>query len=118
MATPNRKVALIIISAVAVFIVIGFAWTVGDIELRLWRNGKVAQALAQSLEVRFPGGGFRGAASYKDERVYIVVANRFDQTVRDDVETWLRKEKGEHKIAPQIRLRFAGDDLGKDVIID
>jgi hypothetical protein len=118
MATTNRKVALVILSTVVVFVVIGLAWPVADIELRLWRNGKVAQALAGALEVQFPGGGFQGAASYKDERVYIVVANRLDQAVRDDVEIWLRKEKGELHIAPQVRLRFVGDELGKEVTID
>ncbi len=106
------------LSAVAALVIVGLAWPVVDIELRLWRNGRIAQELIQALEVRFPGVGFRGAASYKDEVVYIMVVSHLDQSYRAQVEAWLRTAKGERSIAPQIRLRFVEDGLERDVVVD
>ena len=100
MASPYRKIVFVVLFALMIFVVLGFAWPLVNIQLRLWRNGKIAQGLAQSLEARYPGIGFRGAASYKDEVVYVVVVNRLNPEDLDEVETWLRKAKREQKIAP------------------
>ncbi len=105
----QMRFAALALAAVAIAAVL--LWPVVDIELRLWRNGAIADRLAASLHSRFPAVGFRGAASYKDEVVYIVVFDHVDGPTRGEIERWLRAEKAERKIAPEIRLRFAGDSL-------
>jgi hypothetical protein len=59
---------------------------------------------------------FRGAASYKEEVIYISVIDHVEEAIRRNVEERLRREREELGIGPEIRLRFIGDDL-PDVII-
>jgi hypothetical protein len=96
-------------------VIVTFVWPLVSIQLRLSRNGKIAQQLVHSLEARFPGINFRGAANYEREVIYISVADRLDEATRLDVERWLREQKIEQKITPQIWLRFEGEDVYKQL---
>jgi hypothetical protein len=116
MAIHTRKIGCAILVVVAVLVVVWPVWTIVSIELRLWLNGKIAHELVQELGVQYPGVDFRGGASYKDERVVIVVFSRLDQADQDKVESWLRAVKRDRKIAPQIRLRFIPDQSFEDDI--
>jgi hypothetical protein len=53
---------------------------IAQIQLRLSRNGKIANQLVEGLEAQFPESGFDGVASYEREIVYIHVHNRLDES--------------------------------------
>ncbi|CEF49246.1 unnamed protein product [uncultured bacterium] len=117
MVSLQRKlpgVALLVLVAV---VVTGVTWPIVAGQLRLSRNGKIAHQLEELLEARFPGIGFRGAASYEREVIYISVVNRLADADREGVERWLRVQQIEQQIAPDIWLRFESDDPDKEVII-
>jgi hypothetical protein len=115
--TLHRKLPVIALIALMASVVIGVGWPLASIQLRLSRNGKIAHQLVESLEAKFQGKNFRGAASYEREVIYIRVGNGLDDADREDVERWLRVQQIEQQIAPEIRLRFEKDDPDKEVII-
>ena len=84
------------------------------IHFRLSRNGAIAKQLAESMEAQFPGVEIRAAAAYNREEVYVIIVSESNERKRAEFERWLRNQKVEREIAPQIRLRFQGDeDNGK-----
>jgi hypothetical protein len=89
-------------------------WPLVTIQLRLSRNGAAARRLVESLHSRFPNVDFRGAASYEREVIYLTVFDHVDETIRREVEQWLRQEKIEQQIMPEIHLRFL-DDASEDL---
>jgi hypothetical protein len=95
----------------AVAVLVFLVWPVATIQLRLSRNGAIARQLAEALHTRFPGADFRGVASYEREVIFISVLNRVDESVRRDVEEYLRAEKTERRIELEIWLRFLGDEV-------
>jgi|SRR5579884_1154999 len=111
------RIFLIGVIAVLILLIISLIWQYVEIDHRLSRNGKIARQLVEALEIRFPGSEFGGAASYEREIIYIHVRNHLDESKRQDVETWLRKQKNEQKIEPQIWLRFDQDTGDNDIII-
>jgi hypothetical protein len=118
MAAPYRKLLAIFVIALLAFVIIGgFIWPLVSIQLRLSRNGRIAHQLVESLQARFPKSEFGGAASYEREIIYIQVRNRLNQGERREIETWLREQKNEQKIAPQIWIRFLEDKEDNDIII-
>jgi hypothetical protein len=116
-AIPHSKLLRFVLLAPLVFVILGVTWHLADIQLRISRNGKVAQQLVESLEARFPGIRFRGAVSYEREVIYISVVNRLDEADREEVERWLREQQIEHRITPQIWLRLESGDPDKVVVI-
>ena len=100
MATLHRKLLRVFSILLVILVIVSVIWPFVSIQLRLSRNGKIAHQLVESLEARFPGSQFGGAASYESEIIYITALNRFDEAERQDVETWLRKQQIEQKIAP------------------
>jgi hypothetical protein len=106
-----------VLLVVLVFVVIGFIVPMVSIQLRLSRNGKIARQLAESLTASFPGIRFYGAASYEKEVIYICVVNRLDEADRQEVERWVREQKAEQNIAPEIWIRFENEDLDKEIVV-
>ena len=107
----NSRLRFWPLAVVAVAVLVFLAWTPVSIQLRLSRNGAVAQRLVESLRARFPGVNFRGAASYEREVIYISVVDHVEEAIRSEVEQVLHQEKAEHCLEPEIRLRFVGDGL-------
>jgi hypothetical protein len=97
--------------AIAALVFLGFVWPLVRIQFRLSRNGAISRQLVESLHSRFPGVDFRGGASYEREVIYISVFEHVDETIRREVEQWLREEKSKQHIAPEIYLMFVGDGL-------
>jgi hypothetical protein len=112
-----RHVVVAVVYALLAYLAISLGWMFIRIELRLSRNGTIAQQLETSLEARFPECKFRGVASYEKEVIYINVLNRLDKAKWHEIETWLREEKIEQKIDPQIWLEVAIDS-DNIIIID
>jgi hypothetical protein len=108
-AGHRRWLRFLLIALVVLGIVVFLVWPLVSIQLRLSRNGAIARQLVQSLQARFPGISFGGAASYESEVIYIHVADRVDEPTRRDIEQWLRGQKTEQKILPEVWLRFADD---------
>ena len=99
------------LAVVAVGVLVFLIWPIVTIQLRLSRNGATARQLVESLHSRFPSVDFRGAASYEQEVIYITVFDRVDATLRHDAEQYLRSEKADRHIEPELLLRFVGNDL-------
>ena len=121
MAAHHRKLLRILpvlLPALAILVIVSLIWQILGGPLRVDRNARLAHQLVESLENRFPGAEFGGAASYDGEVIYLTVINRLDAPERVEVETWLRNQKIEQKIAPRISLRFLVDKEENDIIID
>jgi hypothetical protein len=116
MTLLHRNSLYVFAFAAAVVVVLGIILPFVQFQLRLSRNGKIAQQLVQSLEERFPAVAFRGGASYEQERIGIRVMSHLDGAGRQEVESWLRTQRIERKIAAEICLDCA-DDLEKPIII-
>jgi hypothetical protein len=61
------------------------------------------------LEARFPGISFQVAPSYEREVIGVSVEDSLDMQSRHAVEHWLREQKMEQQIAPEIWLRFSDE---------
>jgi hypothetical protein len=82
------------------------------IAYRLSTNGAVAKELVESLKNQYPGATIHGGASYERESITITVVDGIDKKSRPELERWLRQEKNERKISPEIWLRFpSGEDF-------
>lgn len=114
--TGRRRWLHFLAIALAVLGAAPFVWQIVSIQLRLSRNGAIAQRLVESLHARFPGVAFRGGASYESEVIYITVVELVDEATRGDVERWLRGQKIEQKIVPEIWLRFSDDTVDDNTI--
>src|SRR6516165_9359446 len=79
-------------------------WMLATISLRLSRNGAIASQLLESLNQRFPGAVFRGGPSYEREVIYITVQRGLDRALWQEVEQFVRAQKAEKGIAPEIEL--------------
>lgn len=101
---PSLTILLVLLVIAAPFI-----WTLASIQLRLSRNGAIANRLVESLHARFPGLDIRGVASYEREVLYISVIGHVEEAPRQDIEQWLRGQKDEQKIAAVIWLRVLDD---------
>ena len=92
-------------------VILAFAWAVGvfvTIQLRLARNGAVAQAIVEALHNDYPGVRFRGGASYERETICISVVEGQDKLDREDLDRWLRAKRIDERIQPVIWLTFTG----------
>jgi hypothetical protein len=118
MTTLPRSLLFGLLFILLLSVGIAFIGPLVSIQLRLARNGKIAHQLVQSLETRFPGIRVRGAASYEREVIYLSVGNHLDEAARTEVERWLREQKTEQTIAPQIWLRFEDDAFDQEIIIN
>jgi hypothetical protein len=112
----RRWLRFLLMVLVVLVVVVFLVWPIVSIQLRLSRNGAIAHRLVESLHARFPGITFQGAASYEREIIYITVVNHVDEASRRDVEQWLREEKNEQKIVPEIWLRFSDDSVDDNTI--
>jgi len=97
-------IAIVLLSVVAVL-----AWPFVRIQYRLSRNGAITRQLAEALHSRWPSVDIRGAASYEREIIYITAFDQLDEATRHDMEQWLREQKTERRIEPEIQLRFMGN---------
>jgi hypothetical protein len=84
-----------------------------SIQLRLRRNWPVSTQLAAELQERHPAVEFGGAASYKEEVIYVSVRGRLDEAGRRDVEEWLHARRRELRIGPKLLLRYLDEDIDK-----
>lgn len=91
-----------ILAVVAMIVVI----PIGEVYSRLSRNGATARQLAEGLKARFAGVEVQGRPSYESEVVYITIQSDLAMERRREVEQWLREQKTNHHIAPEIWLRF------------
>ncbi len=97
---------------------VGVLATLASIQLRLWRNGAIAEQLVKRLDTTFPVAKFRGGAGYNREVVYIAVTDGADKVDGKEVEDWLREKKNTEKIAPQIVLSLTGSFDPQSILID
>jgi hypothetical protein len=103
---------VLMVAGVAAFLV----WPFVTIRLRLSKNSAISRQLVQALQTRFPGVSFRGAASYEMEVIYIDVGGPVDEPTRREVEQWLREQKTEQEIRPEVWLGF-GEDFDESTTI-
>jgi hypothetical protein len=80
------------------------------VQLRHSKNGAIANQLVESLSQRFPRTTLRGLAKRGRDVVFITVVWSFDAANQRDIEEWLRAQKAERGIAPEIWLSFWHDD--------
>jgi|SRR5579871_236991 len=92
-----------------IVIVASVVWQIVSIQLRLSRNRAIADRLVESLHSRFPDITFHGGPSYEREVIYININEHLDKATKREIEQWLRQQKAEQKIAPEIELRFSED---------
>lgn len=86
-----------------------------SIQLRLRRNWPIATQLANSLQGRYPKVEFRGAASYKEEVIYVGVFGRLDDAAKQDIEKWLHLQKRELQITPKLLLRYHDESIDQEI---
>jgi hypothetical protein len=111
-----RCFLFVVVLLIFVFVA-GIAVQIVQSSFRLSRNGEIGSQLVQALQGRFPGATFRSSASYEHERIYITVVNGVDDPDRPEVEKWLRAQKIERELSPELWLFFLPDDDQKPLKI-